>query len=65
MIQGDGSPNGNTSQLVMSLQKEQRRHEVEVVSLLKNEVKGCLDCNACCHGKLCIQKDTLTVLPRG
>lgn len=36
---------------------EEAGHEVEVVSLLKNEVKGCLGCNACRYGKPCIQKD--------
>ena len=30
---------------------------MEVVSLLRNEVKGCLGCNACRYGKPCVQKD--------
>lgn len=33
-------------------------NEVEILSLLKNEVKGCLGCNACRYGKPCIQKDS-------
>ena len=32
-------------------------HQVEITSLLKNEVKGCLGCNACRYGKPCVQKD--------
>lgn len=30
---------------------------METVSLLKTEVRGCLGCNACRHGKPCVQKD--------
>ena len=30
---------------------------MEVISLIKNEVKGCLGCNACRYGKPCVQKD--------
>ena len=60
VIQGGGRPKGNTAQLVMSFVKgaEEAGHHVEVVSLLKNEVKGCLGCNACRYGKPCIQKDS-------
>ena len=32
-------------------------HQVEIISLLMNEVKGCLGCNACRYGKPCVQKD--------
>jgi len=32
-------------------------HQVETVSLLKTEVKGCTGCNACRYGKPCVQKD--------
>ena len=44
VVQGGGRPNGNTSQLVMSFVKgaEEAGHKVEIISLLKNEVKGCL-----------------------
>ena len=35
---------------------EEAGHEVEVVTLLKNEVKGCLGCNACRYGKPQIDK---------
>jgi len=60
VIQGGGRANGNTAQLVNSFVKGAREigHSVEVVSLLKNEVKGCLGCNACRYGKPCVQKDS-------
>ena len=60
IIQGGGRPNGNTSQLVGAFVKgaEEAGHQVETISLLKNEVKGCLGCNACRYGKPCIQKDS-------
>lgn len=67
VVQGGGRPNGNTSQLVMSFARgaEDAGHEVEVVSLLKNEVKGCLGCNACRYGKPCIQKDSFnSIVPK-
>ena len=59
VIQGGGRPNGNTAQLVSSFVRgaEEAGHHVEVISLLKNKVNGCLGCNACRYGKPCIQKD--------
>ena len=59
IIQGGGRPNGNTDQLVKAFAKgaADARHEVEIISLIKNEVKGCLGCNACRYGKPCVQKD--------
>ena len=59
VIQGGGRPNGNTAQLVDSFIKgaEDAGHSVDKISLLKNEVKGCLGCNACRYGKPCVQKD--------
>ena len=33
-----------------------------MISLIKNEVKGCLGCNACRYGKPCIQKDAFNEL---
>lgn len=64
VVQGGGRPNGNTSQLVMSFVKgaKEAGHKAEVISLLKNEVKGCLGCNACRYGKPCIQKDSFNDL---
>lgn len=64
IIQGGGRPKGNTAQLVMGFVKgaEEAGHHVEVVSLLKNEVKGCLGCNACRYGKPCVQKDSFNDL---
>lgn len=35
---------------------------MELISLIKNEVKGCLGCNACRYGKPCIQKDSFNDL---
>lgn len=59
VIQGGGRPGGNTAQLIDSFTRgaEEAGHRVEVISLMKNEVKGCLGCNACRYGKPCIQKD--------
>ena len=59
IVQGGGRANGNTAQLVSHFVKgaEESGHSVKVISLIKNEVKGCLGCNACRYGKPCIQKD--------
>lgn len=59
VIQGGGRPNGNTAQLADSFIKgaEDAGYSVDKISLLKNEVKGCLGCNACRYGKPCVQKD--------
>lgn len=64
IIQGGGRPHGNTSRLVDAFSKgaSEAGHQVEIVSLLKNEVKGCLGCNACRFGKPCIQKDAFNSL---
>jgi len=60
VVQGGGRPNGNTSQLAGCFAKgaEEAGHKVEILSLQKNEVKGCLGCNACRYGKPCVQKDS-------
>lgn len=60
VIQGGGRANGNTAQLVNSFKQgaEDAGHQVEVISLLKHEVKGCLGCNMCRYEKPCIQKDS-------
>ncbi|MDR1651802.1 MAG: flavodoxin family protein [Synergistaceae bacterium] len=59
VIIAGGRPNGNTSQLVDSFAKgaEASGNQIERISLLKTEVKGCLGCNACRYGRPCIQKD--------
>ena len=59
VIQGGGRNKGNTEQLVEQFVKgaAEAGHFVEVISLVKNEVKGCLGCNACRYQKPCIQKD--------
>lgn len=67
IIQGGGRPKGNTAQLVEHFIKgaEEAGHETELISLLQNEVKGCLGCNACRYGKPCIQKDSFNeIVPK-
>lgn len=67
VIQGGGRPKGNTSLLVDHFVKgaQEAGHQVEVVSLLKNEVNGCIGCNACRYGKPCIQKDNFNeIVPK-
>lgn len=64
IVQGGGRPNGNTAQLIDSFANgaADAGHIVEVISLAKNEVRGCLGCNACRYGKPCIQKDSFNDL---
>ena len=59
VILGGGRPKGNTRQLVDAFARgaTDAGHEVEIVSLNKVQVNGCLGCNACRYGKPCIQKD--------
>ncbi len=59
IIQGGGRPHGNTAQLVEAFEKgaTESGHSVEIVSLQKNKVEGCIGCNACRYGKPCVQKD--------
>ncbi len=53
IVQDGGRPKGNTAQLADSFKRgvEEAGHSVEVISLLRHEVKGCLGCNACRYGK--------------
>ncbi len=53
VIQGGGRPNGNTAQLIRHFQEgaSEAGHKVEVISLMKEAVKGCLGCNACRYEK--------------
>ena len=64
IIKGGGRPNGNTTQLIDSFTKgaEEIGHTVEIISLIKNEVKGCLGCNVCRYGKPCVQRDSFNEL---
>jgi len=64
IVQGGGRPKGNTAQLADSFKRgaEEAGHSVEVISLLRYEVKGCLGCNACRYGKPCVQKDVFNDL---
>lgn len=67
IIQGGGRANGNTAQLVSAFAKgaEEAGHKVEVLSLQKNIVNGCIGCNACRYGKPCIQKDSFNdIVPK-
>ena len=67
IIQGGGRTNGNTAQLINSFASgaKESGHSVEIISLMKNEVKGCLGCNACRYGKPCIQKDAFNgIVPK-
>ena len=59
IIQGGGRLKGNTARLVESFAKGagEAGHSIEIISLIKNEVRGCLGCNACRYGKPCVQKD--------
>lgn len=59
VVLGGGRPHGNTAQVVEAFVRGAREagHEVEVISLLKHEVRGCLGCNACRYGKPCVQRD--------
>ena len=64
ILLGGGRPRGNTAQLCQQFARgaEEAGHSVETISLLKNEVKGCLGCNACRYGKPCVQKDAFNDL---
>ncbi len=64
VVQGGGRPRGNTAQLVEAFARgaSDAGHQVEVISLLKQEVKPCLGCNACRYGKPCVQKDAFHAL---
>ena len=67
VIQGGGRSKGNTAQLVEHFIEGAGNagHKVELISLMKNEVKGCLGCNACRYGKPCIQKDSFNeIVPK-
>ena len=62
IILGGGRPNGNTAQLAEAFEQGAREagHTVETISLLKNEVRGCLGCNACRYAKPCVSATPLT-----
>lgn len=67
VIQGGGRPKGNIAQLIECFVKgaEDAGHSIETISLIKNEVKGCIGCNACRYGKPCIQKDAFNeIVPK-
>ena len=67
IVVGGGRQKGNTAQLVQAFTRgaEEAGHKVEILSLLKNEIKGCIGCNACRYGKPCIQKDAFNdIVPK-
>ncbi len=67
IILGGGRPNGNTAQLAEAFEQGAREagHTVETISLLKNEVRSCLGCNACRYAKPCVQRDAFNdIVPR-
>lgn len=59
VVLGGGRANGNTARLVNSFANGARDagNNIEVVSLQKIAVNGCLGCNACRYEKPCVQKD--------
>ena len=67
VILGGGRPKVNTRQLVDSFAQgaADAGHHVEVISLNRMEVKGCIGCNACRYGKPCVQKDDFNeIIPK-
>lgn len=64
VILGGGRTNGNTAQLAESFMKgaKEAGHHIELVSLNKLNVNGCIGCNACRYGKPCVQKDDFNSL---
>lgn len=64
VILGGGRVNGNTSQLAEAFMNgaKEAGHQVEMVSLNKLNVNGCIGCNACRYGKSCVQKDDFNSL---
>lgn len=59
VVVGGGRANGNTKKLADAFVKgaKDANHNVEIVSLSKAQVNGCIGCNACRFGKPCVQKD--------
>ena len=67
IIQGGGRPKGNTEQLIGAFVKgaEEAGHKTEALSLLQQEVKGCLGCNVCRQGRPCVQQDAFhAIVPK-
>lgn len=64
VVLGGGRASGNTAQLANSFIRGAREagHQVERVSLVQTEVRGCLGCNACRYEKPCVQKDGFAAL---
>ena len=58
IVLGGGRANGNTRQLVEAFAHgaTDAGHDVEIISLNKIKVEGCIGCNACRYGKPQIHK---------
>lgn len=64
IILGGGRAKGNTAQLAEAFMNgvAEAGHRVELISLNKLNVNGCMGCNACRYGKPCVQKDDFNSL---
>ncbi|MDO4287597.1 MAG: flavodoxin family protein [Eubacterium sp.] len=67
IILGGGRANGNTAQLVNAFMKgaKEAGHHVELITLNKLKVNGCIGCNSCRYGKPCVQNDDFnSIVPK-
>lgn len=64
VVLGGGRPRGNTRQLVDAFMRgaTEAGHNVELISLNRLTVNGCIGCNACRYGKPCVQKDDFNAI---
>ena len=64
IVLGGGRPNGNTAPLAKAFMQgaAEAGYDVELVSLNRLKVNGCLGCNACRYAKPCVQRDDFNSL---
>ncbi len=64
IVLGGGRPNGNTAQLAKAFMQgaAEAGHDVELVSLNRLKINGCLGCNACRYAKPRVQRDDFNSL---
>ena len=64
IVLGGVRPNGNTAQLAKAFMQgaAEAGYDVELVSLNRLKVNGCLGCNACRYAKPCVQRDDFNSL---